>query len=824
MNSLCQSKHIEDQTNVPLKSCVLIFLFLCLASLTYAQPAIQSFAPTMGAIGSQVTISGSGFSDTLTENTVYFGAVKAEVKSATPNSLQVIVPIGATYLPISITNKGLTAFSNKSFLVTFSGAPAVFTYESFSSEKTFLTGESPVAIKNGDLDGDGLVDAAVAVRYTGYVSIYRNTSTKGIVSFAPKIDITTNLNCIAVDLADFDGDGKLDVLVSNFFNFYILYNQSTPGNLVFTRLQPGAQIDGNYPPTQVSDIVAGDFNGDGKVDVATIGDGLLTVYRNTSSYGIISFMHGNQFPFDGGGSQMAIDDLDGDGKTDVAITTGAMISIIKNECTKDSLIFKSQSTFPVNYPTADVSIADLDGDGRKDLIVPNSGGTEPYRTVIALLRNTSINGTISFDNHIDFPTITTPKSVKAGDMDGDGRPDIVELWDGGLRIMKNKSGVGSFSFADDSTNYETAGYRASDVAISDIDGDGKTDMTEVNDNGWQNSRLSVFRNIEGEPKVVASGSNPVSGDIIATVYIDSSVQSYNGSAYAQRHFDIEPVVLPSTSTATVTLYASQKDFDKYNGTAGHGQDLPKNPDDATGKASLRIYQYHGTSASGLPGTYSGDQVVVNPANNKIVWNPKTQFWEITFDVSGFSGFFIASAGNVLPITLISFTGAPYGLMAQLNWTATNEAVNQAFIVQRSNDGKDFTTIGNVTINTANTSQAYSFIDSTANSKTYYYRLLLPDNYNAEFFSSIIKVQFDSNKGMFTAAPNPAHSYVTINHPVAVGDTPLQLFTMQGQKVKEQIVRKGSTQTAVYVHGFASGTYLIIWNNNGKNFLQKVVVN
>src|SRR6185436_3010675 len=97
-------------------------------------------------------------------------------------------------------------------------------------------------------------------------------------------------------------------------------------------------------------------------------------------------------------------------------------------------------------------------------------------------------------------------------------------------------------------------------------------------------------------------------------------QTFNGNAYVQRHYDIEPVNNPATATATVTLYFTQQDFDNFNAFPGHGLDLPHNPTDVANKANLRVYQYHGFSTTSLPGSYSGPAQEIDPGDNKIIWN------------------------------------------------------------------------------------------------------------------------------------------------------------------------------------------------------------
>ena len=151
----------------------------------------------------------------------------------------------------------------------------------------------------------------------------------------------------------------------------------------------------------------------------------------------------------------------------------------------------------------------------------------------------------------------------------------------------------------------------------------------------------------------AAGANPVSGDITSTVYIAGSAIAYQGQPLVRRHYDLSPANNPNTATALVTLYFSQSDFDDYNSNNGSGADLPTSPSDAAGISALRIAQFHGTSITGDPGSYSGWSgsgpavITIDPADSNLAWNSSESRWELDFDITGFSGFFV-------------FTGNPLG--------------------------------------------------------------------------------------------------------------------------------------------------------------------
>src|SRR5438874_1135384 len=127
------------------KKYLLFFVAVLYFNIIFSQPVVYSFAPVSGPVGSVVTITGTGFSNVPSNNIVYFGAVKALVNSSTTISINVTVPAGASYEPITVTTNNLIAYSNDPFIVTFPGATSVFPKDLFNTRM-----DVPIAYINND--------------------------------------------------------------------------------------------------------------------------------------------------------------------------------------------------------------------------------------------------------------------------------------------------------------------------------------------------------------------------------------------------------------------------------------------------------------------------------------------------------------------------------------------------------------------------------------------------------------------------------------------------------------------------------------------------
>jgi hypothetical protein len=289
----------------------------------------------------------------------------------------------------------------------------------------------------GDLDGDGKPDIVVTNGVgAASISVYRNTSSALSISFASRVDLPVVGGPYGVTIGDLDGDGKPDIVVANNgANQVSIYrNTSVPGSLSFA-----ARLDITVGSTPFG-VAISDLDGDGKPDLVVNGEGpanSLFVLQNNSTPGQLSFGTPIDIAYTGGGFNAVIGDFDGDGKSDIAVASSG-IQVFRNLSTPGNFSFSGAQVFDGGAYVYYIAVADLDGDGKPDL----SAAIGFSNTVVAL-HNTSVSGTISFDGPVSYGVGADPRYLALGDVDGDGRPDmlVANTSDTAISVLRNLIGT-----------------------------------------------------------------------------------------------------------------------------------------------------------------------------------------------------------------------------------------------------------------------------------------------------------------------------------------------------------------------------------------------
>ncbi len=401
---------------------VLIGSFAVLGSQLAAQPVINSFSPLTANVGASVTIDGSGFNSTAGNNIVYFGSVKAtSITSASSSQLVVTVPNGAAHQPIRVinTNTSLLGASSEKFVPKYSGTSTAFTTSKFTlssitnstnpSVNTMGSTSSSSYVRRssgiGDFDGDGKVDVVVIDYSNSQVAIYKNGTSSGSISASnfTKSTVATAANPRDIEVIDINNDGKLDILVACSTNLAnnkisVLINNGS-SSISFATKQDFTVTTGLHL------LKSFDANNDGKLDIigATRANDTIIVYSNSMSLptNTISFSTSPKFIPVGVSGLYDLDygDLNNDGLTDMiaviysSTSSNSSAKIFMNTSSSSTPSFASPLTLSTGNSLYSVKTADLNLDGKLDIILGTYNTTNGF-----VYQNNYASGTFAISN------------------------------------------------------------------------------------------------------------------------------------------------------------------------------------------------------------------------------------------------------------------------------------------------------------------------------------------------------------------------------------------------------------------------------------------
>lgn len=261
---------------------------------------------------------------------------------------------------------------------------------------------SMVGLALADIDGDGLKDLVGGMWFNNNFRVYRNISTISQINFDVGgfyTSTTSGTQPIAVVCEDFNGDGKQDVAVCNYAgNSISLYkNTSTIGSISFATPLTFSTGSSTLPGR----LTAADFDNDGKIDlmVTYYNTGILAVFKNTSSLATISFGTAVTAATTGSGGplQLQCADFDSDGKQDIVVANGnaSNVSVWHNFNATGAIVtngFGVRKEFATGT-RPEAYTADIDNDGKIDIVTVNR-----YGGSVSILRNQIIpsNGLVAY--------------------------------------------------------------------------------------------------------------------------------------------------------------------------------------------------------------------------------------------------------------------------------------------------------------------------------------------------------------------------------------------------------------------------------------------
>jgi hypothetical protein len=419
-----------------------------------------------GGNGLSLKINGTGF---VSGAQAYWNGTAMPTTYLNRSQLQAAVPVGDAQTNgsavVTVRNAGsLNAPSNG--LAEYSTFPT--SSPSFSTVG-LTASQQPTGVVAPDLNGDGKPDLVVS-NDGNVISVFLGN---GDGSFGPEL-LLPSISSKAV-IADFNGDGKLDIVtVENSFTGGALRLFLGNGDGTFTSTADTTFYSGYL---SYSSLAVGDFNGDGKLDVVVVGGG------PSQAYVLLGNGDGTFGPAAGFGSLnqtygVAVGDFNGDGKLDVAWTDSGSSSVAVLFGNGDGT-FQPQVEWSANgYPSALV-VADFNGDGYPDIAVANEGPVGGSAGGTAILLN---NGNGTFASPVTYVPGSEDFFLAADDVNGDGKIDLVvqQAYPSQQTLIFLGSGDGTFSTTPLAL---TTGSNMHSYAVVDLNDDGAPDIVATSYEG-----------------------------------------------------------------------------------------------------------------------------------------------------------------------------------------------------------------------------------------------------------------------------------------------------------------------------------------------------
>ncbi len=389
----------------------------------------------------------------------------------------------------------------------------------------------------GDMDGDGNIDIVTNSVDKMYIYYHDGTSPITIksISIVPLSSYRARIS-----LADMDGDGDLDILASRNNKLVIITNKSTAGKFLFEVVPLPIDYTTNYPH-----LLGADFDNDGKKDilVADMSGRIKVFYKRIDTYLEYNVDFIIPAPVEANVSVVKIADINNDGLLDIvagslfADKKGLMVYFNEGQSFKPFVIAEK-------YDYRDLQVVDFDKDGDIDILISGEQGVTKYQ-IDLWINDFKLNNKFELKNLLKRQWYFNGFNVL--DIDNDGSLDLLvglahqNVLPGGLSLFKSNGDFSNLNF----TEFKVADFPSQTtleaILLADFDNDGDQDFFHSTRNIWvENKFLSSSNTKESTVDVFLVYPNPASNFIQFTIdkKVDLSIYNVLGDVLIRK--DLNP--------------------------------------------------------------------------------------------------------------------------------------------------------------------------------------------------------------------------------------------------------------------------------------------
>ena len=731
----------------------------------------------------------------------------------------------------------------------------------------------------GDVDGDGLGDVIVVTRARRLVRFEMGTANFIWRSSSVQEDRVLS-NHMSPQLADFNADGVPEIYVGN-----AIYNAVTGAVLVqsndsLARGQNHSSGGDSWP-------IAFDIDGDGDLELVA-GHRVYDVDLIGGTLIQRSFIDTSDFTIGGnpatttevGDGFTSIADLDGNGVVDVVVTRGHYLFAWEPSTNLTGNNKGVVRIEPVAVGTGNragrACIGDFTGDNTREIGVVSQNRFTLYDYTAA----TNAMNTI-FVKIIDDPSGRTGCTLF--DFEGDGNTEIVYSDEANIYIWNANGDTLAMVTAE-------SGTRTEYPLIADVDADGQAEIiiTAQHRNGPQSGTIGYIAVFEpmGVPWVNARPNWNQHGFFNTNINVDGTIPQQQQSHIilpnansALNSFLSQSSTLDTTGTPSIPVPDLSVSM---SNNGGNNIDLTNCPqsvavsvdvcnggsEDVNLSFPIAFYNNDPTDLNTNPQFLgvelitgmmisAGGCITLDSLNVPLtsLVGPDTLIYFLVNDTARdlTAGDFLTTAvtlpnypllecdyGNnihgplqitncrdiLLPIDFDYFETRLDEKIVYLNWGTQSEIDNSHFLVQRSADGINFETIGQVLGKGTSTSiQHYEYVDEFPILGKNYYRLQQFD-YNGSYTYSTISVEvLEEREVALNVYPNPVRDHLQVELlGVSIQNATLKLINNIGQVVYQKTIKDATPRLHISVKEMAKGSYhLVFVRSDGTTIVRSVVV-